>query len=201
MLSDPHFKTYLELLLKWNKVYNLTAITDPKEVQIKHFEDSLSALPFLPKTGRILDIGTGGGFPGVPLKIARPDLEVVLLDAVRKKITFCEAAIRELGLKGIKAIHGRVEDENQIRQLGLFDVIITRATFSLPEFLTLALPYSSPTTLAIAMKGRDWKVAGFKAEENGWKLKEAFDYELSEDLGSRSLVVFSRIYQEQVSPS
>src|SRR3989338_4790193 len=95
------FEKYLQLLLKWNKVYSLTTITDEKEIQIKHFEDSLSPLPFLSQNIRLLDIGTGPGFPGLPLKIERPDLEIALLDSVQKKISFCEAVIRELKLQKI----------------------------------------------------------------------------------------------------
>lgn len=195
--KNPLFEQYLKLLLKWNRSYNLTAITDKEEIRIKHFEDSLAVTPFLPrrssggaKAGRLLDIGTGAGFPGIPLKIARSDLEIVLLDSVQKKIAFCEAAIRELGLKRIEAMHGRAEDPKVQSRLGLFDIVISRATFSIVDFLPLAEKYLRPGGAAIAMKGRNW-------EEDlspllGWVLEKTFDYELSGSLGKRSLLIFKR---------
>lgn len=189
-LDNPLFEKYLKLLLKWNRTYNLTAIENPKEVRVKHFEDSLVPLPFLPKPCRLLDIGTGAGFPGIPLKIARPDLEIVLLDSVRKKTAFCEAAIRELKLDQIKVVQARAEDPNIAKKLGLFDVIISRATFSLTEFLEVASPFTKQGGLAIAMKGRDWQDE-FK-ENKMWELKQSYDYTLSENYGDRTLVIFNR---------
>lgn len=178
--KNPLFEKYLKLLLKWNKTYNLTSITDEKEIRIKHFEDSLAPLPFLPQAGRLLDIGTGAGFPGIPIKITKPELEVVLLDLRRKKISFCEACIRELKLEKISAIQGRAE--------GRFDVVISRATFSLPDFLELSRKYIRPTGMAIAMKGRHWKEEEQPATD--WKLEKTFDYELSDSMGSRTLLIF-----------
>lgn len=191
------FEKYLQLLLKWNKTYNLTAITDPAEIKIKHFEDSLAPIPFLPchaeasaKAGRLLDIGTGAGFPGIPLKIARPDLHIVLLDAQRKKIAFCQAVIRELGLTEIEAYQGRAEDLKRVEKWGKFDVVISRATFSLQDFLKMALPFSKPSGLAIAMKSRNWEKE--RADVSGWKLQSVYDYDLSQNMGARTLLIFTR---------
>lgn len=182
------FEKYLRLLLKWNKTYNLTSITEIEEIRIKHFEDSLAPLPFLPANARVLDIGTGAGFPGIPLKIARPELEVVLLDSQRKKIAFCEACIRELKLEKISVVLGRGEDKKIEKGLGLFDVVISRATFSLADFLNLSRKYMKSTGMAIAMKGKNWR------EEDqpplDWKLEKVFDYELSDAMGSRTLLFF-----------
>lgn len=186
--QDLKFNQYLRLLLKWNRTYNLTAITDEEEIRIKHFEDSLTPLPFLPQPCRLLDIGTGAGFPGLPLKIARPDLEVVLLDSVRKKISFCEAAIRYLKLDKIRAVQGRAEDASLIKKLGFFDIVISRATFSIPDFLNLASVFTEQRGLAIAMKGRDWQSEYKKSSE--WVLEKVFDYELNKDYGKRSLLLF-----------
>ena len=182
------FEKYLELLLKWNQTHNLTAITDRQEIKIKHFEDSLAPLPFLPKPCRLLDIGTGAGFPGIPLKIKRPDLEVVLLDSRHKKIAFCEAVIRELGLKKITAAQARAEDKKTQQELGQFDVVISRATFSITDFLKIAQPYLKGNGIVIVMKSRNWKVE-YRVQED-WELKEVFDYELSRHLGTRSLLIF-----------
>ncbi len=189
------FESYLQLLLKWNKTYNLTSITDPKEIRIKHFEDSLASLPFLPPRARLLDIGTGAGFPGIPLKIEKSDLEVVLLDSQRKKIAFCEAVVRELKLNGIETVHGRSDDPKIQKQLGLFDVVISRATFSLSDFLEAAAKYIrpggiAPEGIAIAMKGRNWEEE--YREKSGWKLEKVFDYDLSRFQGKRTLLIFKQ---------
>lgn len=184
------FEKYLSLLLKWNKTYNLTAITDPGEIKIKHFEDSLAPLPFLPRPCRLLDVGTGAGFPGIPLKIKRSDLEVVLLDSQRKKISFCEAVIRELGLKGIKTIQGRAEEKKIQQKLGLFDVVISRATFSIAVFLKTAGPYLQKEGVAIAMKSKNWKEEW--KETGGWNSPQVVDYILSGGMGKRTLLLFTQ---------
>lgn len=187
-MQQALFERYIEFLLKWNQKYNLTAIIDPKEIRIKHFEDSLSLLPFLPRGCRLLDIGTGAGFPGIPIKIERPDLEITLLDSRRKKIAFCDALILELALKKIKTFVGRAQDPKTKETLGLFDVVVSRATTSLTEFLSLSRNFLDKGGIAIAMKGPDWKKE--YQEISTWKLKKVFDYELSEGLGKRSLVIF-----------
>ena len=102
--NNSQFEKYRKLLLKWNKQYNLTSIEDPKEIWIKHFEDSLSLLSLLTDNSSVLDLGCGAGFPGIPLKIENPNLKITLLDSNRKKIAFCEAVIRELKLD-MKVIH------------------------------------------------------------------------------------------------
>lgn len=187
-MESEQFDSFLKLLLKWNETYNLTAITDEKEIRIKHFEDSLSPLPFLPDNCRLLDIGSGAGFPGIPLKIKRPDLEIVLLDSQRKRIAFCEAAIRELRLKNISAIHGRAEDKKIQNDLGLFDVVISRATFSLEKFLELTLPFAQEKGIAIAMKGPEAETTKI----SGWNLIKNFPYELSQGMGKRVLYIFQK---------
>lgn len=188
LLANPLFERYLALLLKWNKIYNLTSIKDPKEVTIKHFEDSLSLAPFLSEGARLLDIGTGAGFPGIPLRIVRPDLHVFLLDSVRKKTDFCKNLIRELDLGPIEVIQGRAEDPILVQKLGLFDVVVSRATFSLKDFLTIAANFTKENGLGIAMKGRDWESEYEKTSL--WNLEKVFDYDLSQNFGKRSLLLF-----------
>lgn len=185
------FSLYLALLQKWNKTTNLTAITDPKEIQIKHFEDSLSLVPYLSKPCRLLDVGTGGGFPGIPIKIARPDIEVVLLDSSRKKIAFCQHVIRELKLEKIEAIQGRVENPDLLlSKFGLFDVVVTRATFSILDFLERAGEYLTLEGKVIMMKGKEWEKESLPSE--GWNLDKKIDYELKEGFGKRALLFFTR---------
>ena len=101
---------HAELLIAWNKKINLTRITSVKDMAVKHFLDSMTALPYLPKSGRVLDIGSGAGFPGLVLKIMRPELEVTLIDGVRKKASFLQHVIRTLKLKNISVHHARAEE-------------------------------------------------------------------------------------------
>ena len=148
------FELYLKELLKWNRKINLTAIRSEKEILLKHFLDSLSVYPFLPERSFVLDIGSGAGFPGLPLKIVRPTVELTLIDSVRKKVDFQRHVIRILGLKGVEAIHGRVQDKGILRDLGgRFDIILSRAFSDLQTLLVLSLPFLKRAGTVIAMKG------------------------------------------------
>jgi 16S rRNA (guanine527-N7)-methyltransferase len=151
--SDLFF-TYLKELIEWNQKINLTAIRDAKGIVTRHFLDSLAVNGFLHGARSLLDIGSGAGFPGIPLKIVRPSLNVVLLDGVGKKVAFMRNVIRSLGLKGIKAVHGRVEDCSVTAQHSeAFDVVVSRAFARLSDFLTVADPYTKEGGLIIAVKG------------------------------------------------
>ena len=137
------FERYRQELLDWNKRVNLTAIKDPEEVLIRHFLDSLSLLMAYdrPQT-RLLDIGAGAGFPGLPLKIVRPQWEVMLLEATGKKVTFLEHIIETLQLKNVVAVHGRAEElAHKSEYRAKFDVVTARAVASLPMLLEYAAPY------------------------------------------------------------
>lgn len=104
------FSRYASLLIRWNEKMNLTTITDPDEIAVKHFLDSLTGIAFLPENGRVIDVGTGAGFPGIPLKIVRPDIELTLLDALEKRIGFLEEVVRELSLDKVTCVHARAEE-------------------------------------------------------------------------------------------
>src|SRR5947208_10514903 len=136
-LSEHQFEQllrYCQELLDWNTRINLTAITDPEEVWLKHFLDSLSLLSVYDKPQtRLLDIGSGAGFPGLPLKIVRPGWQVVLLEATGKKVTFIQHVIETLHLKGVVAVHGRAEEfAHKQEYRATFDVVTARAVASLP---------------------------------------------------------------------
>ncbi len=148
----PEFAAYQALLLKWNEKINLTAITDPKEIEELHFLDSLAVVPHLENCKTLLDIGAGAGLPGLAIKIVRPDLEVTLIDAVKKKCDFMKAVVRELKLSGVTVLHRHLESGESI---GQFDAVVSRATFKLPQLIEFAQPNLKPDGILIAMKGFD----------------------------------------------
>ena len=148
------FDLYLRELLKWNQKINLTAIRSEKGIVVKHFLDSLSAYPYLSKPSSLLDIGSGAGFPGIPLKMVESFLEITLIDSVRKKVDFQKHIIRTLGLKGIEAIHGRVQDKEVLQSMGgRFDFVISRAFSDLQTLLILSFPFLKKGGIILAMKG------------------------------------------------
>lgn len=136
---------------------NLTAITNPEDFAVKHFIDSLTLLPWVDNAGEnacLIDIGTGAGFPGVPLKIARPGLGVTLLDSLQKRVLFLRAATEELGLAGVECVHARAEDI--VKQKGAtYDLATARAVARLDKLARYALPLVKPGGIFLAMKGPD----------------------------------------------
>jgi 16S rRNA (guanine527-N7)-methyltransferase len=141
-------------LLKWNRRTNLTAITDPTGLAVKHILDSLSPAALLPANARLLDIGSGAGFPGLPLKIALPAMTVTLVDGSRKKVSFLKHIIRLLQLDFAEAVQIRAEQMPvQTRFRGAFDVIVCRAVSSVGEFVELALPLLRPAGWMMAYRG------------------------------------------------
>jgi 16S rRNA (guanine527-N7)-methyltransferase len=148
------FARHAAELLKWNAVTNLTAITQPEAVALNHFLDSLAPARFIAPRSALLDVGTGGGFPGMPLHIAIGGLQTVLLDAVRKKVSFLRHVIRELALSGIEARHQRVEDlGRRVDYRHSFDVVTSRAFSALAPFLRAAWPLLRPGGCVIMLKG------------------------------------------------
>ena len=143
---------HVDLLLKWNKSVNLTAITDAAEVVEKHVLDSLALAPLVPK-GTLLDAGTGGGFPGLPIRIARPDIEVVLVDSVQKKVAFLKNLLAEMRLSGVRALAVRLEGDPGAEGLPRVNSAVARAFAPPAEWLALAEPYVLPGGLAFCMLG------------------------------------------------
>lgn len=156
------FYKYMKLLLEWNEKMNLTAITEPEEVILKHFIDSLTIIPYLKEADTVLDIGTGAGFPGIPLKILEENKKFTLLDSLNKRIIFLQTVINELELKNIQAIHGRAE-EFVSKERETYNIVTSRAVARLNVLLEYMLPFVKIGGRCICMKS-------FEIEE---ELKEA----------------------------
>lgn len=150
------FGVYYSLLIEWNTKMNLTAITEPREFAVKHIIDSLTAFRGIEDVNafHLIDIGTGAGFPGIPLKIVRPDIKLVLLDSLKKRVRFLETVVEVLGLEDTACLHGRAEEaarENSLRES--FDVAISRAVARLPVLAEYLLPFVRIGGRALALKG------------------------------------------------
>lgn len=145
---------YMNLLLEWNEKINLTAITDEKEIILKHFIDSFTINKFINSGDKMLDIGTGAGFPGLPIKIIRAEVDVFLMDSLNKRINFLNEVIESLQLKNIEAFHSRAEEmakNNKFREK--FDVVTSRAVAKLNILLEYMLPYTKVNGKCLCMKG------------------------------------------------
>ena len=148
------FYNYMNLLIEWNKKINLTAITEPDEIILKHFVDSLTISKYISDGTRVVDVGTGAGFPGIPLKIYRQDIEITLLDSLQKRINFLDEVIRELNLEKIETVHSRVEDFGKDKKYReKFDISTSRAVANLATLSEYLLPLVKIGGKVISMKG------------------------------------------------
>lgn len=167
---------FKELVLEKNKVMNLTALTTDEQFMHKHFEDSLKILDYVHLEGRVLDLGTGAGFPGIPLAIVSPDVEFVLLDSLKKRVSFLEEVAQELELKNVSFLHARAEDAARTELRASFDFVLTRALASLPTLLELTIPFLKKQGKLYAYKGE--KI--FEEMESAKKALKALGAELGE---------------------
>jgi len=213
------FEKYYELLAEWNKVMNLTAIIDPDEVALRHFADSLSVLPYIDrmidarknpensgKTGNdpekpekigisLIDVGTGAGFPGIPLKIMRPELDITLLDSLKKRLNFLDTVIKELGLKEIRTVHARAEDAGRSGQYReRFDVAVARAVAPMNILVEYCLPLVKNGGQFIAMKGPAEEDASRAIKELNGRLVSDDSFELgTEETLKRRIICVAKI--------
>ncbi|VBB07486.1 rrna small subunit methyltransferase g [Lucifera butyrica] len=162
------FTLYYNLLVEWNEKVNLTAITEPKEVAVKHMIDSLSCCEsevFLPAAA-VIDVGTGAGFPGLPLKIFRPDLKLTLMDSLQKRLTFLEAAVQSLGLEGVTIVHARAEEAARQKEYReKYDVVVSRAVARLNVLAEYCLPFAALGGYFVALKGAQYEMDMKEAEK------------------------------------
>lgn len=201
-LSDEQLnqlESYYKLLVSWNERMNLTAITEPKDVAIKHFADSLSVLSFVdvPNGASVIDVGTGAGFPGLVLKIARPDIKLTLLDSLKKRLTFLEDVLNNLGLD-TQLIHSRAEEGGQSIDLReCYDFAVSRAVAQLNVLCEYCLPYVRLSGSFIAFKGgesdEEIKNASKAIQTLGGKKTDVYKFDLPENSGSRTLVIIEKV--------
>ncbi len=144
---------YFDMLVEANERMNLTAITAPEEAADKHFVDSLLALPYIPQGAKCIDVGTGAGFPGIPLLIVRPDIRMTLLDSLNKRVAFLQETLAALGLSAV-CVHSRAEDAGKAApHRGAYDIALSRAVASLPTLLELTVPFLRVGGTSICYKG------------------------------------------------
>ena len=176
--QTKQFLEYKDLLLEWNEKMNLTAITEDREVILKHFADSLTLLPYVKVQGKsVIDVGTGAGFPGIPIKIAVPEVKLTLLDSLNKRIKFLEEVCNKLGLKGVDCIHSRAEDGGRNKALReKFDICVSRAVANLSVLSEYDLPFVKAGGQLIALKGP----AGYEEAEDAKKAIKLLGGEISD---------------------
>ena len=197
------FYAYMELLIEWNEKMNLTAITDPKEIILKHFVDSLTIAKYVKEDKSIIDMGTGAGFPGIPIKIYRKDIKVVLADSLNKRIKFLDEVIDKLKLENVETIHCRAEELGKNKQYReKFDYATSRAVANLSTLSEYLLPFVKLNGKCIFMKTIEVEEELEKAKKAiktlGGKIEKVDKFEIPEsDLG-RSIII---VKKEKITPS
>lgn len=197
------FYKYMILLLEWNEKINLTAIKEPKDIILKHFIDSLTIEKYIEKDKKIIDIGTGAGFPGIPLKIVRPDIDVVLVDSLKKRVNFLENVIEELNLDKIQAIHARAEEVGQSRKYReQFDYTTSRAVASMNVLSEYTIPLLKLNGISIYMKGtnldEELEMSKKAICTFGGEIKEIEKFSLSKTDNSRTIILVRKIKQTPI---
>ena len=188
------FEKYRDLLIEWNEKFNLTAITDPDEIEEKHFIDSLLPLNYVDfSKGRLLDVGSGAGFPGIPIAIVFPKLKVTLLESNGKKVSFMNEVISQLGLENVKAVYGRVEN---LKERDYYDFVTARAVKQLNILAELTLPFVRTHGLLVAYKGsnaeEELELAKSALRKLNSSVKFIKSYELPISKDNRKLLVISK---------
>ncbi len=192
------FYTYMNLLLEWNEKINLTAITEPEEVILKHFVDSLTISAYIKKGSKLVDMGTGAGFPGIPLKILRDDIEITLVDSLNKRINFLNEVIKELELREISTVHARAEEFGQNKKYReKFDIATSRAVANLSTLSEYLVPLVKLEGKIICMKGSEVKEEVENAKNAikilGGKMEKEESFNLPNSDMKRNLVIIKKI--------
>ena len=192
------FYEYMKNLLEWNEKINLTAITDPKEIIIKHFIDSLTIMQYTKEKDKIIDIGTGAGFPGVPIKIAKENVKITLVDSLNKRINFLNETIEKLELKNIETVHSRAEECGKNKQYREnYDIAVSRAVARLNVLVEYLLPTVKVGGCCICMKGPDCKEEINQARTAidilGGKIKTVEEFTIPDTDLKRTIIIIEKI--------
>lgn len=186
------FMRYLDMITLWNRKINLTSLKDEKDIIITHFLDSISASSFIDPGSRVLDIGSGAGFPGIPIKIVCRGVRLTLIDSVQKKVIFMKELIRDLRLGETSAVWGRAEDKDNGIKRGSFDCVISRAVGGISDMLDLSAPYLARGGKIVLMRGRRGEKELEKADkgiENRFRVAERKVLKLP--YGGQTRVIFA----------
>ena len=191
------FEKYYELLIEWNNKINLTRITEPEEVAIKHFADSLTLLKHynIFENAKVIDVGTGAGFPGIPLKIARPDIQLTLLDSLNKRLIFLNEVCQSIGIDA-EIVHARAEDGGRDeKHREMYDVVVSRAVARLNVLSEYCIPYVKLNGAFVSMKGPDMAEEIAEAEKAvsllGGKIVKSKEFTIP-DNSKRTIVVIEK---------
>lgn len=190
------FVIYMDFLLEENQKYNLTAITDQNEVVIKHFVDSILPLAEIENNASVIDVGTGAGFPGVPLKIMRPDIKLTLLDSLQKRINFLNLLLAKLGITDVTTLHSRAEDY-AVKSREKFDIALSRAVASLPTLAEYLIPF-------VKVEGKTMMYKGSSADEEialgnkavitlGGEIEKVVNFNLDEVASERKVIIIKKV--------
>ena len=191
------FYNYMKLLLEWNEKINLTAITEPNEVILKHFVDSFTIHDYIKKEAKMIDVGTGAGFPGIPLAILRDDVHVTLIDSLQKRVNFLNEVIAKLGLTNAEAIHTRAEDLAQKQEYReKYDVVTSRAVANMSTLLEYMLPFNKIDGVCVCMKGSnvddELNAAEKAARVLGGRLEKREEFYLSNQDNKRNIIIIRK---------
>lgn len=192
------FYKYMNLLLEWNEKINLTAITDPNEVILKHFIDSLTINKYIKENSTLADVGTGAGFPGIPLKILRPDLKITLVDSLNKRINFLNEVINKLNLVNIETVHSRIEDFGKDKKYReSFDFVTARAVANLAVLSEYLLPIAKVGGQCVCMKGSSVEEELSNGKNAikvlGGNIKNIDEFVLPDSDMSRNVIIIDKI--------
>lgn len=193
-----NFYVFMQMLLEWNEKINLTAIIDPKEIILKHFIDSLTIIEYIKNDDKLIDVGTGAGFPGIPLSIANDKINITLMDSLNKRINFLKEVKESLKLDNINTIHSRAEELGQNKQYReKYDIATSRAVANLTVLVEYLLPFVKIGGKAICMKGseikEELKDAKFAIKELGGKIIETKEFLLPNSDMRRNIIIIEKI--------
>lgn len=191
------FYKYMNLLIEWDEKMNLTAITEPKEIILKHFIDSITILKYIDDNSKLVDVGTGAGFPGVPLSIMNPTLKITLVDSLNKRLIFLQEVVKELNLKNIEIVHARAEEFGQNKNYReKFDIATSRAVANLATLSEYLVPLVKIDGKIISMKASNAKEeindAQKAIEVLGGKIEKIEEFDLPESDIGRTIIIIDK---------